>query len=120
MTKELVNHPDHYMNESGVECIDIIDNMMFCSGNAFKYIYRLGKKDESIQEIRKAIFYLQRARSRDEVNVYRDARGLKYLVDKVVAVQHDKIGKAMLSIYYNEYKLAEEYLNDYLEIIFNS
>ena len=119
MTKELVNHPDHYMNASGVECIDIIENMMFCSGNAFKYIYRLGKKDEAIQEIRKSIFYLNRAHKRNEINVY-DNLEIKQLVNRVANVQVEDIGKAMLSIYYNDYEMAREFLEDYLDTISNS
>ena len=57
--KELVNHPDHYnMHPSGVECIDIIQHMNFCLGNAVKYIWRADLKNDAIQDLEKAIFYL--------------------------------------------------------------
>ena len=119
MTKEMVNHPDHYMNASGVECIDVVKHMMFSSGNAMKYIYRLGNKDEAKQEIKKAIFYLNVASQENEYNDYRNItkEAMKVLFDKIIAVQPEKIGKAMLSIYYEEWDMASEYLKDYLEIL---
>ena len=62
--KEMVNHPDHYKNAK-YECIDVmLDNfgaeatMQFCLLNAFKYLWRLGKKDDNSQEVRKAMWYL--------------------------------------------------------------
>lgn len=59
--KEMVNHPSHYQGRK-FEVIDIIEDydLDFCLGNAVKYILRCGKKDESIQELKKAIWYLER------------------------------------------------------------
>ncbi|VGQ12879.1 hypothetical protein SB5439_05109 [Klebsiella variicola] len=63
--KEAVNHPDHYAGE--IECIDAIQAALtpeefkgFCKGNALKYIWREGKKDESKQEISKGVWYMNR------------------------------------------------------------
>lgn len=60
-TKEMVNHPSHYQGNK-FEVIDIIEdyNLDFCLGNAVKYILRAGKKDDIIQDINKAIWYLER------------------------------------------------------------
>ena len=117
MTKELVNHPDHYMNASGVECIDIVKHMKFCSGNAMKYIYRLGNKDEAAQEIKKAIFYLGVASAEEETNDYTKAPNIKSLFDKVSEVQPREIKAAMLMIYDESYISAISYLEEYLEIL---
>ena len=59
--KEMVNHPSHYQGKK-FEVIDIIEDydLDFCLGNAIKYILRCGKKDESVQELKKAIWYLER------------------------------------------------------------
>ena len=64
--KEMVNHPDHYKN-ANYECIDVmVDNfgaeatMNFCLLNAFKYTWRIGKKDDNVQEAEKAIWYLEK------------------------------------------------------------
>lgn len=58
---EMVNHPSHYQGRK-FEVIDIIEDydLDFCLGNAIKYILRCGKKDKSIQELKKAIWYLER------------------------------------------------------------
>lgn len=59
---EKVNHPSHYQGDK-FEVIDIIDdyNLDFCKGNAIKYILRAGKKskDKEIEDLQKAIWYLQ-------------------------------------------------------------
>ena len=55
-----VNHPPHYQDASGLECIVIAENMSFCLGNALKYIWRAGKKGNQIEDLEKAVWYLQR------------------------------------------------------------
>lgn len=75
-----VNHPDHYQGK--VECIDTIEAALgidgfidHCRGTAMKYIYRAGRKnnsrrskkkslkgkDTTVQDLEKAVWYLQRA-----------------------------------------------------------
>ena len=64
-----VNHPKHYTSDpSGVECIEISENWSFCLGNALKYLWRSGKKDAdtSIQDLEKAIWYIQREIARQK------------------------------------------------------
>ena len=59
MEKELVDHPDHYNSHpSGVEAIEVVRYMDFNTGNAVKYLWRLGHKDKEIQELRKVRWYL--------------------------------------------------------------
>lgn len=54
-------NPAHYKSHpSGVEAIDVIEHMPFNVGTAVKYCWRLGLKDDPIQELEKAIWYLQR------------------------------------------------------------
>lgn len=58
---DMVNHPPHYTSHpSGVECIEITEHMSFTLGNALKYIWRADLKGKSIQDLEKAIFYLNR------------------------------------------------------------
>lgn len=55
---DVVNKPKHYTSdESGVECIDITKNMSFVYGNVLKYCWRVGKKDDDVQELNKALWY---------------------------------------------------------------
>jgi hypothetical protein len=57
---DLVNHPPHYTNHpSGIEAIQVTRHMNFNLGNAIKYIWRAGQKGDPIQDLQKAIFYLQ-------------------------------------------------------------
>lgn len=61
LTPDPVNRPAHYTGHpSGVECIQITEHMNFCRGNAVKYIWRAGEKGNEVQDLEKAIWYLQR------------------------------------------------------------
>lgn len=56
-----VNHPSHYTSHpSGVECITVTEHMGFNLGNAVKYIWRADLKDNAIQDLEKAAFYVNR------------------------------------------------------------
>ena len=55
-----VNNPKHYTTHpSGVECIQITRHMNFNRGNAVKYIWRCGDKGKPIEDLQKAVWYLQ-------------------------------------------------------------
>ena len=75
--------PGHYSQKEGsVECIDVIQqlceehqNDTFTDYNrfqAFKYLWRLGQKDDGLLELKKAITFLQFA-----VDALEKARGNK-------------------------------------------
>jgi len=56
-----VNHPKHYTSHpSGVECIDITEHMGFNLGNAMKYIWRADLKNDAIEDLQKAKWYIER------------------------------------------------------------
>lgn len=58
---DLVNHPPHYKSHpSGIECIQITEHMSFCLGNAIKYIWRADLKNDAIEDLKKARWYLDR------------------------------------------------------------
>ncbi len=68
-TTEQVLHPSHYSwlkDLCGVEPIEICRHFDFSVGNSLKYIMRKGKidgdkteKEKRIEDLKKAIFYLQ-------------------------------------------------------------
>lgn len=61
MTHDSVGHPKHYTSHpSGIECIQITEHMGFNLGNAIKYIWRADLKHDDIEDMRKALWYLQR------------------------------------------------------------
>ena len=56
---DLVNHPEHYTSHpSGIEAIQVTRHMNFNLGNAIKYIWRAGLKENAVQDLEKAVFYL--------------------------------------------------------------
>ena len=59
---DFVNHPKHYCDHpSGIECIEITRHHDFAIGNAIKYLWRAGLKDSDneIQDLKKAVWYIQ-------------------------------------------------------------
>lgn len=67
-----VSHPSHY-TDGNIEVIDYIEDkkLNFNLGNVVKYVSRAGKKDENktIEDLKKASWYLNREISNLEKNV---------------------------------------------------
>lgn len=59
---DVVNSPPHYRGAGGIEAIDVIEKFQlgYHLGNAVKYILRAGRKGPKLEDLRKAIWYLQR------------------------------------------------------------
>lgn len=58
-----VNHPAHYGGGNNVyEAIKVIEawELDFCLGNVVKYISRAGKKNNEVEDLKKALWYLNR------------------------------------------------------------
>lgn len=63
--RDAVNHPPHYnRHPAGIECIDVVEHLSFNLGNAIKYLWRAGDKGDLDQDLRKAIWYIERERTR--------------------------------------------------------
>lgn len=59
MQSDNVNHPKHYTSHpSGIECIQITRYMSFNIGNAVKYLWRVDQKDNAIEDLEKAVWYI--------------------------------------------------------------
>lgn len=56
-----INHPAHY-TQGTIEVIEVIEDwkLPYHLGNAVKYIGRAGHKDNEVEDIKKAIWYLER------------------------------------------------------------
>lgn len=65
--KDMVNHPKHYISETGLETIDVIEAFTFdlkgieavCTGNILKYVCRWKHKN-GVEDLKKAKWYLNR------------------------------------------------------------
>ena len=60
-TQNAVNHPSHY-NQGKIEVIDAIEEwgLDFCEGNVIKYVARHRHKNEPLEDLKKAQWYLER------------------------------------------------------------
>ena len=74
---DMVNHPSHY-TDGRIEVIDFIEDkrLNYHRGNALKYLCRAGKKDpaKEVEDLQKAIWYINREIQRLETQKQRDAR----------------------------------------------
>lgn len=65
--------PPHYQaHPSGIQCIEITEHMNFCLGNAIKYIWRAGLKNNAIEDLEKARWYIDREIARIEHEQFSD------------------------------------------------
>jgi hypothetical protein len=56
-----VERPAHYLQHpSGVECVSIAEEFNFNLGNAIKYIWRAGLKNDRLEDLQKAAWYIAR------------------------------------------------------------
>lgn len=75
---DAVNHPSHYTSSPArcpacghpIECIDITRHMGFNLGNTTKYVWRCDLKNDAIEDLEKAVFYLL-----DEIKERKRQRG---------------------------------------------
>ncbi len=59
IVSDTIHHPKHYTSDDcGVEAIEITSLLPACISNAVKYVWRCGKKDEDLQELKKALWYI--------------------------------------------------------------
>ena len=62
MTHDSVNNPSHYAEGRQYEPINVIEDweLNYRLGNALKYISRAGRKNNTVEDLRKAVWYLER------------------------------------------------------------
>jgi hypothetical protein len=49
-----------------VECIQVTEHLNFCIGNAIKYLWRAGLKGATVEDLKKARWYIDREIARLE------------------------------------------------------
>lgn len=76
--EEKVNSPSHYQGAGGLEVIDVIEKFEvgdfsstsgFNLGNLLKYVLRAGKKEDYLQDLKKAQWYLNREIGNEEARL---------------------------------------------------
>lgn len=59
---DAVNHPKHYnAHPGGMECIELVEMLPFCEGNAIKYLWRADHKGARVEDLKKALWYAKRS-----------------------------------------------------------
>ena len=83
-----VNHPSHY-ETNGIECIDAMVAsqgaecvMNYCLCNAFKYIWRCQHKGKRVEDIQKAVWYLNKWQELAEDETKEDENDGRNLCDR--------------------------------------
>ena len=71
-----------YYRRGKIECWDFIrdQDLNFHLGNAIKYICRAGHKDSKINDLEKAIHYLQNELTHEKDLYFRTSQGISYKV----------------------------------------
>lgn len=66
-----VNHPSHYKSATGLEVIDVIEafDLDRYLANVVKYVLRSPSKGNEVEDLKKAVWYLQRKIDRLEAPV---------------------------------------------------
>lgn len=57
--EDKVNNPSHYKFPNGAEVIQITRYLMANRAAAVKYLCRAGRKDDELQDLKKARFYIE-------------------------------------------------------------
>ena len=77
-----VYHPAHYLSHpSGIETIDITEHMNFCLGNVIKYVMRAEHKGQTLEDLKKARWYLDREIQKLEGNMISNLSDFNTLLD---------------------------------------
>ena len=111
---DMVNEPPHYKDASGIECIEVTKNMQFCGGNCFKNLYRAGKKGSTVEDLKKAAWYAERAWVNDGS---KQPNSLQWCQDirSIASHRTTNIKKAMNSIRRYDWLLVKESIETEIE-----
>lgn len=68
ISKEVINHPDHYGGDTPYEAIKVIEawGLNFNLGNLIKYIKRCDSKN-GLEDLKKGLWYLEREIANREI-----------------------------------------------------
>lgn len=105
--EDKINNPKHYTSHpSGIECIEVTQFHDFCIGNAIKYLWRAGLKDEdlTIEDLKKAIWYITK-----KIDMLRTEKINSLIKDELLKLQdmeEDEIIKNTIS--YDEWEIEDD------------
>ena len=91
MPGDMVNHPPHYQQHaSGVEAIEICEQLPYHLAQAMRYVLRHEHKGNPRQDLEKALWYLDRRRG--------DARGSREELDRFIEAERAAHGDRSIAL----------------------
>lgn len=109
---DAVHHPAHYnAHPAGMECIDLVERLPFCQGNAIKYLWRADHKGARKQDLEKALWYVRRARNSRGAMVRCEFSG----VDRAASGFSEAVGEIIREIASGSLRVAERQLQQLLQ-----
>lgn len=103
---DMVNHPPHYKDASGVGCTEVVKHMMFFGGSCFKYLYRCGNKWDDVEDLKKAVRCAELA---DDDRLITDESWLRAMY-QVASHREGNIRDAMFNIRSQQWEYVIEYI----------
>ena len=103
---DMVNHPPHYKDASGVGCTEVVKHMMFFGGSCFKYLYRCGNKWDDVEDLKKAVRCAELA---DDDRFITDESWLRAMY-QVASHRDGNIRDAMFNIRSQQWEYVIEYI----------
>lgn len=107
-SSDTINHPSHYTSRShGIECIEITRRCDFCKGNAIKYVWRHMEKGKPVEDLKKALWYLD----------YCGSKSCGWISEMVKIEAQDPFGSIIAAIYYGEISIAKKLIKERIEML---
>ena len=103
---DMVNHPPHYKDASGVGCTEVVKHMMYFGGACFKYLYRCGNKWDDVEDLKKAVRCAELA---DDDRFITDESWLRAMY-QVASHRDGNIQQAMFNIRSQQWECVIEYI----------
>lgn len=104
---DVVNHPEHYISDNGIETIDVIKAFIkdikdpfeaYCTGNIIKYICRWPNKN-GVEDLKKARWYLDKLIDQQET-----CRCEAYSQPPSIPIEPDKVYSDVINDWYVKIK----------------
>jgi hypothetical protein len=92
----MINRPPHYNSHpSGQQCVTFSEHLGFNLGNAWKYVWRQGLKNDSVEDLRKSLWYLDRAIDNQTIPLRRQADLPESVYAAYEAFRHEGRGERL-------------------------
>ena len=104
-------NPHHYKSRE-IECIELVELLPFCEGNAVKYLWRAGLKGPALEDYKKALWYVNRARAGKALMAHRP-RPFNWILQRALTEFSDEtIRQTIKTIALGKLAIAVEYLEE--------